>query len=198
MKLIDELRGFAVLTGPLWLILLLLPVCIWLAVKISKRFKPGITRIAGSMGIFLLLFALPFGDEIAGRVYFDYLCATEAGVKVYQTVELPAEYWDQQGAPKFIRRQGSLDFDESTLGKQYGRKSSIHSRSSLLQIDRDSYQLLDMQSQKLLGENVNYVYRGGWVSRALGSNTIATGCSRHQVGYFTDVLTNVFKPANFN
>lgn len=32
---------------------------------------------------------IPTWDEIAGRAYFKYLCATEAGVKVYQTVELP-------------------------------------------------------------------------------------------------------------
>jgi hypothetical protein len=97
MKFIDTILGFAVLTGPLWLILILLPVCIWLAVKLAKRFKPGITRLAGGVGIFLLLFALPFGDEIAGRIYLSYLCSTQAGVKVYQTVELPAEYWDEEG-----------------------------------------------------------------------------------------------------
>ena len=101
MKFFDPLLGFAVLTGPLWLILILLPVCIWLAIKISKRFKPGVTRIAGGVGIFLLLFALPFGDEIAGRIYLSHLCATEAGVKVYQTVELPAEYWEADGKPIF-------------------------------------------------------------------------------------------------
>lgn len=113
MKFLNELLGFAVLTGPLWLILILLPVSIWIAIKVARRIKPGVTRIAGGVGIFLLLFALPFGDEIAGRIYLSYLCATEAGVKVHQTVELPAEYWEADGKPKFYdERNGNFNLPQ--------------------------------------------------------------------------------------
>ena len=38
MKLLDELVGFVVLTGPLVLIVVWLPLSIWAAVKLSKRF----------------------------------------------------------------------------------------------------------------------------------------------------------------
>lgn len=62
MKFLNDLLGFAVLTGPLWLILILLPVSIWIAFKLAKRFRSGITRTAGGVGIFLLPFALPFGN----------------------------------------------------------------------------------------------------------------------------------------
>ncbi|MCK7498074.1 MAG: hypothetical protein MZW92_50730 [Comamonadaceae bacterium] len=89
MELFNELLGFAVLTGPLWLILLLLAATIWVASKVSRRFTPGRSRLVAGAGIALLVFLLPFADEIAGRIYFNYLCATQAGVKVYQTVELP-------------------------------------------------------------------------------------------------------------
>ena len=67
----DAILGFAVLTGPLWLILILLPVSIWIAVKFAKRFKQRGTKFAGGLGIFLLVFLLPFADEIAGRIYFN-------------------------------------------------------------------------------------------------------------------------------
>ena len=196
MKFLNELLGFAVLTGPLWLILILLPVCIWIAVKISKRFKPGAARIAGGAGIFLLLFALPFGDEIVGKIYFNYLCATEAGVKVYQTVELPAGYWDERGRARFIGREKSLEFDESVLGNRFARKSALHSQSVFFRLDRDSYQLLDTHTNSLLGEDVNFMYWGGWIARNLSPNISAIGCNRDHVGYFTEVLKKVFKPAN--
>lgn len=134
----NGLLGFAVLTGPLWLILILLPVSIWIAVKVAKRFKQRSAKLTGGLGIFLLVFFLPFSDEIAGRIYFNYLCAAEAGVKVYQTVELPAEYWDERGRAKFIKREGSLEFDESMLGNRYTRKSTLHSQSNFFRLDRDS------------------------------------------------------------
>ena len=145
MKFLDELFGFAVLSGPLWLILILLPVCIWLAIKISKRFKPGAPRIAGGVGILLLFFALPFGDEIVGRTYFNYLCATEAGVKVYKTVELPAEYWDERGRAKFY-----VNWD-SHLGKTYPLKYKPGTYSLFFHIDNAGYEFVDAQSGQVLG-----------------------------------------------
>ncbi len=159
MKFIDTLLGFAVLTGPLWLILILLPVSIWLAVKIAKQFKPGATRIAGGVGIFLLLFALPFGDEIAGRIYFSHLCVTEAGVKVYQTVELPAEYWDERGIAKFYR-----DFD-SLLGKTYSAKYTPGSYSLFFHIDNAGYVYSNTQTGQVLGEAIDFRHWGGWIRR---------------------------------
>lgn len=53
MKWLNELLGFAVLTGPLWLLLILLPVSIWIAIKIAKRFKQRSAKLAG--GRFLCL-----------------------------------------------------------------------------------------------------------------------------------------------
>jgi hypothetical protein len=170
MKFFDTVLGFAVLSGPLWLILILLPVCIWLAVKIAKRFKPGVARIAGGVGIFLLLFALPFGDEIAGRVYFNYLCATEAGVKVYQTVELPAEYWDERGRAKFY-----VNFD-SLLGKTYSVKYKPGTYSSFFHIDNAGYAYSNTLTGQVLGEAIDFGYWGGWMRRNLSPHNTATGC----------------------
>lgn len=166
----DALFGFAVLTGPLWLILILLPVCIWIAIKIAKRFKPGITRIAGGVGIFLLLFTLPFGDEIAGRIYLSYLCANEAGVKVYQTVELPAEYWDERGRAKFY-----VNFD-SLLGKTYSVKYKPGTYSSFFHIDNAGYAYSNTQSGQVLGEAIDFRHWGGWIRRNSSPSKSATSC----------------------
>ncbi len=191
MKFIDTILGFAVLTGPLWLILILLPVCIWLAVKISKRFKPDGARIAGGVGIFLLLFALPFGDEIAGRIYLSHLCATEAGVKVYQTVELPAEYWDADGKPKFYNdKNGNF-----SLSKEYPSKLKIEIYSSFLHVDKLTGILRNQKTDALISDNITFRYWGGWMRRNFSSHNTATSCDKYleQYGNF---IRQVFKPAN--
>ena len=153
MKFLNELLGFAVLTGPLWLILILLPVSIWIAVKVAKRFPRRGAKLTAGVGIFLLLFLLPFGDEIAGRIYLSYLCTTEAGVKVYKTVELPAEYWDEQGRAKFVMANG--DLDKTSLGNRFeGRLVSEPYSTSLIKIDRRRWQFKDNNTNELLGEDI--------------------------------------------
>jgi len=171
VKSLNELLGFAVLTGPLWLILILLAVSIWIAVKIAKRFKPGITRIAGGVGIFLLLFALPFGDEIAGKIYFNYLCATQAGVKVYQTVELPSEYWKADGKPKFYdERNGNFNLEG------YRVEYTTGTYSSFFHIDNAGAKRIDGRTGQVLGEVTDFRYWGGWMRRNLSPHNTADSC----------------------
>jgi hypothetical protein len=45
-----ELLGFAVLTGPLWLIVLLLIFGIWLGFQIAKRFTSPAAKAAAGIG----------------------------------------------------------------------------------------------------------------------------------------------------
>jgi len=193
MKFIDTLLGFAVLTGPLWLILLLLPVCVWLAIKLAKRFKPGISRIAGGIGVFLLLFALPFGDEIAGRAYLSYLCATEAGVKVYQTVELPAEYWDEKGRPKFIKGIGG--FDTAMLSK-YDVEYTTEQYPSFFRIEKFRFKYVEKENGKILGEGTDFHYFGGWISQNFNPGPGGgASCDRADLRDSKGTLLSIFRPA---
>jgi len=160
MKFIDTLLGFAVLTGPLWLILILLPVSIWVAVKFVKRFKQRGAKLAGGIGIVFMFFLVLFADEIAGRIYFSHLCATEAGVKVYQTMELPAEYWDEQGRPKFFNQYGNLDHDlwVKVLDESGGH---VERYSSIFSIDKDTSPVKQKTSHMMLAEVTTFRYWGG-------------------------------------
>jgi len=157
---LKELLGFAVLTGPLWLILILLPVSLWIAVKVAKRFNAGGVRFVGGVIIFLLLIFLPFADEIVGRIYLSYLCATEAGVRIYQTVELPAEYWDEEGRAKFIKGIGALD---TTVLTTYETKTKIEKYPTYHRIEKFRFRYLDKQSGEILGEVTDFHYLGGWL-----------------------------------
>lgn len=198
MKFIDTILGFAVLTGPLWLILILLPICIWLAIKIAKRFKPGVTRIAGGVGIFLLLFALPFGDEVAGRMYLSYLCANEAGVKVYQTVELPAEYWDERGGTRFRVYEGDNHKTMFLIGtskfEDVRFEYSMYSEpfSSFLHIDKTGFRLRERESGKILGEILYFRYWHGWLVRNFNPDRSAVSCEMKNLD---DWHFNIFKPS---
>ena len=175
MKSFNELLGFAVLTGPLWLILILLPVSIWIAVKIAKRFKPGGIRFAGGVGVFLLLFFLPFSDEIVGRIYLNHLCATEAGVKVYQTVELPAEYWGVDGKPKFLNARGVLS--KEVLGDRFKWHSvSEPSVNWFIKIDKKRWLLRDGKSKRDLGEKVTFIRYYGWLNQFSPASRVGESC----------------------
>lgn len=175
MKSLSELLGFAVLTGPLWLILVLLPVGIWIAWKLAKRFTRGSTRLAVGLGVFLLFFCVPFADEIAGRIYFNHLCATEAGVKVYRAIELPAEYWDGNGNPRFFNKHGFLDH-KLWVEKLDESSGHVERYSTIFGIDKNISLVKDRSSQKVLAEVATFRYWGGWVSRNFSPNSTASSC----------------------
>jgi len=192
MDLLKALLSFAVLTSPLWLILILLPVALWIAVKIAKRFKPVAVRLVWGLGVFLLIFFLPFADEIAGRIYFNHLCATEAGVKVYQMVELPAEYWDEHGKAMFFKENG--DLNRAVLGDRFDEPMLTKPYSSIFRINERHQQLIDNNTHEVLGEVINFMYWGGWISRNLSPNRSATDCKEfHGNKFWNDFYSKLFK-----
>lgn len=160
MKLLEGLFGFAAFSIGYLLILAWLPVAIWIAWRLTKRYTQKSAKLAVGFGVFLLLFFLPFADELMGRVYLNHLCATKAGVKVYQTVELPAEYWDQHGNPKFYDvNNGNFNLP------QIGTDFKTESYCSIFPIERFQFWYFEKRSEKILGEIVNFQFAGGWMSR---------------------------------
>ena len=73
MERINGLFGLAVLSSPLWLFLIVIPITTWVAIKLAKHFKSVSTRIGVSAGVFMLVFFTLFGDEIIGKLYFEHL-----------------------------------------------------------------------------------------------------------------------------
>lgn len=192
----SELLGFAVLTSPLWLILILLALGIWAAFKVGKRFKPRGAKLAVGVGIVALVFLVLFGDEIAGRVYLNHLCANEAGVKVYHTVELPAEYWDEAGRPRFFNQYGNLnrDFWMKELDESGGK---VERSSTIFAIDKSTSLVKGRPSQKVLAEITTYRYWGGWVRRNFSPHNTANSCEFiHNPNFSRSFYGRLFKPAN--
>lgn len=161
MKLWNEFLGFMVLSGPLVVMAPWLLFCVWAGAKAAKRFTSGSAKFAVGLGVVVTLMA-PVADEIAGRIYLNHLCATEAGVKVYRTVELPAEYWDAQGRPKFIKENG--DLDQTLLGKRFEGHWVEHPySSSILKMNEARWQFSDSNTHEILGEKITFRWLGGWI-----------------------------------
>jgi len=171
VKLISDLLGMAVLTAPLWITAILLLLAIAIAGIVATRIKRVPIKILTGLGIFLAVFFLPFADEITGRLYFERLCHTEAGVKVYHTVDLPGEYWDELGRPKFYDEKNG-NFSLAGYSTEYTTGIYISS----LHIDNAGYKRIDSSTSKVLGEVTNFRYWGGWIRRNMTSNNIAASC----------------------
>lgn len=175
MKFLNELLGFAVLTGPLWLILILLSIAIWIAVKVAKRFKRGSARLGIGLLVFLLVFLVPFGDEIAGRIYLSHLCASDAGVKVYKTVELPAEFWDERGRARYLGTNGFVDMKLLPNRFEWHKVAEPYI-DRVIKIEQWRWQLIDKETQNVLGERITYMRHFGWLNRFSPASTIGESC----------------------
>ncbi len=197
MDLLKALLGFAVLTGPLWLILILVPVSIWIAVKVAKRFRPGGIRFAGGVGVFLLVFFLPFADEIAGQMYFRYLCEVEGGPKIYKTVVVGKEYIllpgeiDTNTAGRLPARGGELNMDK--LKEKFSFTTDSKKISRLFRIERDVKIIRDTQSGEMLGSDTHFLYFGGWLVNATTPHVSGKSCPTSYDAYYDQFYGTIFK-----
>ena len=87
------------------------------------------------------------------------LCAIDGGVKVYETVKLPAD--------RFDKRQHFINFyrptqEENALGPEYLFKQNIfYYRRGNPEMTRQHYQISRRSDGKLLGETILYGRGGG-------------------------------------
>lgn len=169
-----QLLGLAVLTGPLFLIVLWVPVCIALGFLVGKKLvKKSLTlKNIGGVTVFLIMLLLPVSDEIAGRIYFNHLCETEAGVKVYQTIELPAEYWDEDGSPRFYdERNGNFTLPSKKFykvdSKKVIRRFGVQERRAFI---------LDTNTNEILGEKLLFRYWGWYILKNFTPHNSAIRC----------------------
>jgi hypothetical protein len=169
-----QLLGFAVLTGPLFLIVLWVPVCLFLAFLVGKKFiKKSLTlKITGGLAVFLIALFLPVSDEIAGRIYFNHLCKTEGGVKVYQTIELPAKYWDEDGKPRFYNENnGNFTLPAEKFykvdSKKVIRRFGVQERRTFI---------LNINTNEIIGEKLLFRYWGGYILKNFTPHNSAIRC----------------------
>ena len=139
----------------------------WVIYRLWRRWQPvALTRKVIPIVIGILLFSVWFGGafwEVAGKKrYWDTkvgaLCAKDGGIRIYETVELPAEKFNRWGQPNFYQpTQG-----ENALGSEYiFRSEKIYYRRTDPKVSRRIYQVIRQSDNKLLGESVFYCRSGG-------------------------------------
>lgn len=172
-------------------------LAMWVAKKLSDKRESKQWKWGVRVCVTLVFVLIPTWDSILGQLYLNNLCSTEAGVKVYQTVELPAEYWDAQGAPRFIAKNGFVDM--KLLPARYQWHSIDESYiDSVIKIEKWRWQLIDVEAQKVLGERVAYMRHFGWFNRFSPAPNIGEGCelSRDQEQVQEqNFFRAIFKPA---
>ena len=169
-----QLLGFAVLTGPLFLIVPWTVVCLVLAFFIGKNIAKRSLPIGITVAVllFAVVLPLPIADEIAGRIYFNRLCEKEAGVKVYKTIELPAEYWDEDGKPKFYdENTGNFTLPSEKFykvdSKKGNRRFGVQERRTFI---------LNINTNKIIGEKLLFRYWGGYILKNFTPHNSAMRC----------------------
>lgn len=129
----------------------------WLFRRVTTPFQKRAV-VTVSVAVFLGLLWIAAGE----KWWLDYqvreLCTKDGGIKVYETVKLPAEKFNQWGQPNFYRQtQG-----ENALGPEFiFNEKTIYYRHGNPEMWRTHYKLIRRSDEKLLGESVSYSRRGG-------------------------------------
>ncbi|MCB2184531.1 MAG: hypothetical protein KQH63_21115 [Desulfobulbaceae bacterium] len=167
----------------------------FVAVKVTlllrRRIAEEKKKIWMTIGCILFFLVVPFGDEILGPIYFRYLCASQGGYHIYQTVELGPEYFDKDGSPKFITETGELD--EEMLGGRFVKKRDNNKKfSTLLNISRLHTFIEDTTNNKVIGRHVAFSYWGGGILNSLGFERVVASRCHQSDSYHLNLIKKVF------
>lgn len=128
-----------------------------------RRAGSGLGRALALVVGFAILSA-PWLISSGVKAHYDRqvreLCAKDGGVRVYETVRLPPEKFNQWGQPNFYRP----DQGENALGKDYLfkiRKPDFDSWRGNPTVFRYHYEVIRRSDNKLLGETISYGRGGG-------------------------------------
>lgn len=141
----------------------------------STRALQGITLAA--------VVLLPTWDIIPSRLYFEHLCETEAGIKVFRTVEVDQSYFRPDGRP-----------DDRKLVERYVQSSKQTPDYSLwAHITKVEGTIRDRETGELLGVAMDFTYYGGWVEATIAPMSPIT-CPRFPNHVIHDIiLQEIFK-----
>ena len=126
--------------------------------------EPGMNRIYIGLGLLVTLFlftlwwAAPTYKRAKADAMVDELCARDGGIKVFETVALPANRFDKYGNFQIASKPSpGADF----YLKIESRWIVPYSGEGNISIARRSFQVYRASDSKLLGEAISYLRRGG-------------------------------------
>jgi hypothetical protein len=149
---------------------------------VGKRAKSKLAKYL-TIAMFVLI---PTWDIIPGRVFFQHLCETEAGVKALKTVELDRSYFKPDGKP-----------DDKKLAERYPQMNKFERNfSTIFHIAKTESTIHDKETGEVLGTAANFSYRGGWLTVSVLVDATGSSCPAYpSFGMHSAVLEKVFKPS---
>jgi hypothetical protein len=147
---------------------------------VGTRTKSKLAKYV-TLAVFILI---PTWDIIPGRLYFHRLCQTEAGVKVYKTMEINQSYFTVDGKP-----------DIKKLEEKYAQPDRLDRNfSSIFHIAKSESAILDKQTGDVLGVATDFLYRGSWISTHILVDRGGTSCPAYPHSLVHNVIWGeVFK-----
>ena len=134
---------------------------IWLTRVFWHKSKTTVTRaltMISGIAVFLGFLWLAVGQKWMLDRQVRELCEKDGGVRVYETVKLPAEKFNKYGQVNFYR---PID-GENALGPEYVWKWNLrYYRKGNPSFYRSHIQIYRKSDGKLLGESVSYKRGGG-------------------------------------
>lgn len=184
----QDLEGFLVLSiGPLAVLAILLAGVIAVWVAVSTQSTRSRKWVAASLSLVIVLL-IPTWDVIAGRLYFRYLCATDAGMRIYKQVDLGPERRNIQAFPDI-----PLQYNRLPISKQYPyRPRSIPELPGPARIKLTQESIVDGKSGEVLGEIVEYHYGGGWFQNSTSLGPVSSTRCAPGGQSFKSLLDQIF------
>ena len=163
----DAFALFVLWPLPLWIFVGIVIASIVIAWRVGRRGRTGWRKLGIGVSVLLGIFLMCTWDVIAGRIYMNYLCATQAGVKVFKKVYLPAEYWNPDGTPKFMDTKNPREpFDETLFNTRFSYESWRETKLGL-NVRQISDLISEKTSGEVLGTRIWFTRGGGWFKHAI-------------------------------
>ena len=122
--------------------------------------KYGLVAIVGSLP-FALWWGVPTYNKAKADAMVDELCAKDGGIKVYETVALPADRFDRNGIVNVPSIRSKKPGDEYYYTNSTKWIVQGKGDPNDLVIWRDQFELYRLSDEKKLGTATYYARRGG-------------------------------------
>ena len=178
-----------------WWYLIFPIIWIWAATGLFRLVRQG--TLARKAIVFLSLtlwYPAMFADDILGYWQWRTLCEKEAVIKVYKTVQLSPDQFDQSGMPREKKVIGSPDV-MALIADRYERRFEVKSKYSKIGagVDRYRHFVVDHSTKETMGEGITFArYRGG-PPRPV-PDMYGESCPGHAGDSDEQLLQGIFKP----
>lgn len=120
------------------------------------------------LGLIFLLLPLVTSCDTPSKADLDSevkrLCAIDGGIKVYETVKLPVEKFNQFGEVIIPSKQDTKPTDEFYYEWDVSQLKQGKPENGEADLARSHFKLYRIIDRKLIGESVAYTRRGGDIS----------------------------------